>query len=204
LEERRRSLHARIVAAIETGLGPHADGGEEWAKAVTTLAYHAFRGGQWEQAVTWLRRAGIKAALRSAGAEAVARFGQALEALAHLPKTRANLELAMDLRFELRNPLFLLADFPRALTLLEEVKEMAEAIDDPNRLGRACAFMANAHFMLGNAERGIALAEPRASSERRWAMPRCWPSRGATSASFITFEVITRRPSRRWPRAWIG
>ncbi len=159
LEERRRSLHARIVAAIETQLGPHADGGEEWAKAVTTLAYHAFRGGQWEQAVTWLRRAGIKAALRSAGAEAVARFGQALEALAHLPKTRANLELAMDLRFELRNPLFLLADFPRALTLLEEVKEMAEAIDDPNRLGRACAFMANAHFMLGNTERGIALAE---------------------------------------------
>ena len=159
LEERRRSLHARIVAAIETQLGPHADGGEEWAKAVTTLAYHAFRGGQWERAVTWLRRAGIKAALRSAGAEAVARFGQALEALAHLPKTRANLELAMDLRFELRNPLFLLADFPRALTLLEEVKEMAEAIDDPNRLGRACAFMANAHFMLGNTERGIALAE---------------------------------------------
>lgn len=95
----------------------------------------------------------------------------ALEALAHLPKTRANLELAIDLRFELRNPLFLLADFPRALTLLEEVKEMAEATDDPNRLGRACAFMANAHFMLGNTERGIALARARAPPRR--AVERC-------------------------------
>jgi len=152
--DRRGAMHARVLRALEQHLDV-----ERLDERVGTLAYHAFRGGQWEQAVTWLRRAGAKAALRSTSAEAVARFGQALEALAHLPKTRANLELAMDLRFELRNPLFLLADIPRALTLLEQVSEMAEAIDDPDRLGRASAFMANAHFMLGNAERGIALAE---------------------------------------------
>ncbi len=152
--DRRAATHTRVMRALEQHLDP-----ERLDERVGTLAYHAFRGGQWEQAVTWLRRAGAKAALRSASTEAVARFGQALEALAHLPKTRANLELAMDLRFELRNPLFLLADIPRALTLLEEVSEMAEAIDDPDRLGRACAFMANAHFMLGNVDRGIALAE---------------------------------------------
>jgi class 3 adenylate cyclase/tetratricopeptide (TPR) repeat protein len=152
--DRRRAMHTRVMRALKQQLDP-----DRLDERVGTLAYHAYCGSQWEEAVTWLRRAGIKAALRSSSAEAVARFGQALEALAHLPETRANLELGMDLRFELRNPLFLLADIPRTLTLLEEVSATAEAIDDADRLGRACAFMANAHFMLGNVDRGIALAE---------------------------------------------
>jgi class 3 adenylate cyclase/tetratricopeptide (TPR) repeat protein len=152
--DRRRTMHARVVAAMEEQVEP-----ARLDERVGTLAYHAFRGGLWDQAVTWLRRAGVKAALRSASDDAVARFEQALEAVAQLPSTRVNLELAMDLRFELRNPLFLLADFPRALTVLEEVTEMAEASDDRERLGRACAFTANAHFMLGNVEQGLRLAE---------------------------------------------
>ena len=152
--EHRAGLHTRVMRVLERQLAP-----ERLEERLGTLADHAFRGRQWEQAVIWLRRAGAKAALRSASTEAVTRFGQALEALGHLPKTRANLELAIDLRFELRNPLFLLADIPRTLQLLEEVSELAESIDDSDRLGRACAFMANAHFMLGNVDRGIALAE---------------------------------------------
>ena len=152
--ERRRRMHARVVRALTEQLDA-----TRLDERVGALASHAFRGGLWEEAVTWLRRAGAKAALRSASAEAVARFEQALEALAHLPTTRGNLGVAMDLRFELRNPLFLLADLPRALRVLEEVHVLAEASGDEDRLGRASAFMANAHFMLGNAERGIALAE---------------------------------------------
>jgi class 3 adenylate cyclase/tetratricopeptide (TPR) repeat protein len=152
--DRRAAMHTRVIHMLERQLDP-----ARLDERIGTLAYHAFRGRQWEQAVSWLRRAGAKAALRSASAEAVARFGEALEALAHLPQTRANLELAMDLRLELRNPLFLLADIPRAVTLLEEVCALAESVDDRHRLGRACAFLANAHFMLGNPERGIALAE---------------------------------------------
>ena len=162
-QERRRAIHARVVAAIEA----QADR-LRLDEHVGTLAYHAFHGALWDKAVTWLRRAGAKASLRSASSEAVGRFDQALEALAHLPSTRPNLETAMDIRLELRNPLFLLANFPRTLELLEEVSAVAESLDDSERLGRACSFMANAHFMLGNLERGIALAErARAIGESR-------------------------------------
>src|SRR4030095_5094663 len=50
LEERRRSLHARIVAAIETRLAPHADGGGEGAEAGTQPASSPLSGGQWGNA----------------------------------------------------------------------------------------------------------------------------------------------------------
>jgi class 3 adenylate cyclase/tetratricopeptide (TPR) repeat protein len=152
-QERRRAMHCRVVATLERQFDA-----ARLDERVSTLAYHAFHGGLWQESVTWLRRAGAKAALRSASAEAVARFEQALEALSHLPSSRPNIVTAMDLRFELRNPLFLLADLPRALAVLEEVRAMAESIGDEDRLGRACSFMANAHFMLGAPERGLELA----------------------------------------------
>jgi class 3 adenylate cyclase/tetratricopeptide (TPR) repeat protein len=152
--ERRRAMHARVVSALSEGVDA-----ARLDERVAALGLHALHAGLWAQAVTWLRRAGAKAAQRSASAEAVGRFEQALGALAHLPATPRNLELAMDIRFELRNPLFLLADFPRTLTTLEEVSAMAEAAGDQDRLGRSSAFLANAHFMLGNVEQGIALAE---------------------------------------------
>ena len=153
VQHRRRTIHARVAARLE-----QLDA-ERFEERVGTLAYHAFHGGLWEKAVTWLRQAGAKAAMRSASTEAVVRFEQALEAIAHLPPTRANQERAIDLRFELRNPLFLLAEFPRALEVLSEAERLAESLGEPERLGRACAYMANTHFMLGNIEQGISLAE---------------------------------------------
>jgi predicted ATPase len=96
LQERRRTLHARIVDAIET---LHADrlGGE-----VERLAHHALRGELREKAVHYLRQAGLKAAARSALPDARAWFEQALGALDALPESQSTLELAFDIRFELR------------------------------------------------------------------------------------------------------
>ena len=82
LHERRRALHAQLVAAIEM---LYAD---RTTEQIEHLAHHAFRGEVWEKAVTYLRQAGKKAAARSANREAVAYFEQALEALAHLPESR--------------------------------------------------------------------------------------------------------------------
>src|SRR5262249_9390755 len=56
LQERRRALHARIVAAIEL---VHA---ERLTEHVERLAYHALRGETWDKAVQYLRHAGAKAA----------------------------------------------------------------------------------------------------------------------------------------------
>ena len=60
LQERRRDLHARLVAAIET---LHRD---RLGEQIERLAHHALRGEVWEKAVPYLRQAGLKAAGRSA------------------------------------------------------------------------------------------------------------------------------------------
>ena len=149
----RRELHRRAVAEMERLYV------ERIADHVERLGDHAFEGELWDKAVVYLRRAGVNAALRSAGREAAARFERAKQALDRLPPTRSNQERAMQLRLTLRNPLFLLADFGHALEVLGEVVTLAAALGAPAQAGMACAYMANAHFMLGNLDDGMRLAE---------------------------------------------
>ena len=78
LQERRRTIHAKIVEAIER-LYP-----DRLAEQVELLAHHAFHGEVWDKAVSYSRQAGAKAANRSAHSEAVTYLQQALEALKHL------------------------------------------------------------------------------------------------------------------------
>ena len=94
LQDRRRALHARTVAAIED-LYP-----ERLAEHVERLAHHALRGEAWDKAVRYLRQAGAKAMERSAYREAAASFDQALDALRHLPESRAWTEQAIDLHLD--------------------------------------------------------------------------------------------------------
>ena len=70
LPDRRRALHARIMAAIEH-LHAH-----RLTEHVDRLAHHALRGEVWDKAVTYFRQAGAKAADRSAYREAVAGLGK--------------------------------------------------------------------------------------------------------------------------------
>src|SRR5215475_4557638 len=92
LQERRCTLHALIVDAIE---GLYAD---RLAEQVERLAHHAWQGEVWEKAVAYLRQAGTKAIAGSANREAVAHFERALVALQRLPESRATMEQAIDLR----------------------------------------------------------------------------------------------------------
>jgi predicted ATPase len=52
VQERRRMLHARIVAALE------ALGGDRVAEQVDRLAHHALRGEVWDRALAYCRQAG--------------------------------------------------------------------------------------------------------------------------------------------------
>ena len=135
LQERRRALHARIVAASER---LYADRLPEQAER---LAQHAFRGEVWDKAVAYGRQAGTKALARSALREVVACFEQALAALTHLPESRATQEQAIDLRFDLRNALWSLGEIRQMLDYLREAATLAEALDDQPRLGRVSAYM---------------------------------------------------------------
>ena len=102
LQERRRVLHARIVAGLE---GLYADRLDE---QVERLAHHAFRGEVWDKACTYYRQAGTKAEEQSAYRAAVVSYEQALAALEHLPHERETLAQAIDLRLALRPALIAL------------------------------------------------------------------------------------------------
>jgi tetratricopeptide (TPR) repeat protein len=161
LHERRRTLHARIVEAIER-LSP-----DRLTDHVERLAHHAFRGEAWEKAVTYLRQAGAKAAARSAYREAVGSFEQMLTALTHLPESREMLEQAIDVRFDLRNALFPLAEFGRIEGYLREAERLALTLDDQRRIGWVSAYMSGYHWSTGGhaadmrtfAERAAAIGE---------------------------------------------
>jgi predicted ATPase len=140
LQERRRGLHARIVSAIETLYH------DRLAEQVERLAHHALRSGVWEKAVAYLRQAGQKAGARSANREAVTYFEQALEALGHLPKNRETLELAVDLRLDLRASLLPLGEVERIVEYLSQAEAICEELGDKARRGRVAAGLA-AHYM---------------------------------------------------------
>jgi tetratricopeptide (TPR) repeat protein len=153
LLERRRVLHARVVAAIE------ALAGDQVAKQVERLAHHALRGEVWDKALAYCRQAGEKAMARSAYREAVGYFEQALGALLHLPEQRDTREQAIDLRLALRSALWPLGDFGRILEVLRGAESLAAALDDPRRLGQVSVFLSLYFFVMGTHDQAIATGQ---------------------------------------------
>jgi class 3 adenylate cyclase/predicted ATPase len=79
LGDRRRTLHARIVEAIERLFAGRL------TEQVEQLAHHAVRGEVWDRAVTYLYEAGAKAFRRSTYVEASAYLTQGVELAGRLP-----------------------------------------------------------------------------------------------------------------------
>jgi DNA-binding NtrC family response regulator/tetratricopeptide (TPR) repeat protein len=153
LQERRRTLHMRIVEALE------ALAGEQMAEQVERLAHHALRGEVWDKAVAYCRQAGEKALARSAHREAVVSFEQALSALKYLPETRATREQAIDVRLAVRSALFPSGDFGRIPAYLREAEVLAEALDDPRRLGQVSLILSSHFYHKGAHGQAIAAAQ---------------------------------------------
>jgi class 3 adenylate cyclase/tetratricopeptide (TPR) repeat protein len=128
LQDRRRTLHARVVAAIESRyadrLGEH----------IEQLARHAWDGGLWNAAVAYSRDAGVKAHGRSAFREAVFWFERALEALGQVQESRESHEAAIDLHLAARNALVPLGEQARILDHLTQAERLATALGDRRRL----------------------------------------------------------------------
>jgi tetratricopeptide (TPR) repeat protein len=143
LQERRRELHAQLVGAIETLYRDRLD------EQIERLSHHALRGELREKAVHYLRQAALKATARSALPDARAWFEQALGAIETLPESPSVLEQAFEIRLELRPVLNLLGESRRQLDCLRGAEGLAERLNDDRRRGRVCAFMTNAHSLLG-------------------------------------------------------
>ena len=153
LQERRRVLHARIVAALE------ALAGDQVAEQVERLAHHALRGEVWDKSLVYCRQAGEKAMARSAYREAVGYFEQALSALPHLPEQRDTREQAIDLRLAMRSALFPSHDFRRILAYLHEAEALAAALDDPRRLAQVSIFLSVHFYFMGENDQAIAVGQ---------------------------------------------
>jgi len=149
LQDRRRTLHARIAAAIQ-GIYP-----DRLTEHVERLAHHSVRGGAWDRAVTFLREAGAKAFARSANRDAVAHYEEALRVQQYLPQGRSRDEHAIDVRFELRAALMVLGDFQRTLTVLREAQDLATVLDDERRQGWAAGYLCNLLWELGEQDEAI-------------------------------------------------
>jgi len=91
LQDRRRTIHAKIVVAMEQLYR------DRLGEQMELLAHHAVRGEVWEKAVVYLREAGTKAFVRSANADAVSYLTRGLEIVALLPEgaDRERHELAL-------------------------------------------------------------------------------------------------------------
>ena len=153
LQGRRRTLHARVVDALERvqaeRLGEHVD----------RLAHHAVRGEVWEKAVAYLRQAAAKAASRAGNEEAVTLLEQALQILVHLPDGRAKLEQAIDIRLELRPPLLQLGRLPEVLQLSKEAEQLGTELGDESRLARVYSYLVNYHYLKGEPDLAIDYGE---------------------------------------------
>jgi tetratricopeptide (TPR) repeat protein len=153
LQERRHTLHAPIVVALEA---LHAD---RLTEQVERLAHHALRGEVWDKARTYCRQAGAKAMAQAAYRGAVVAFEQALEALQHLPESRDHLEQAIDVRFDMRQALWPLGEFGLVLKHMQAAEPLAEALDDQRRLGWVSSHLSSYFWATGDPERALACGQ---------------------------------------------
>ena len=153
LQERRRTLHAKIMEVIEQRYP------ERLTEQVDRLAHHAVRGEVWDKAVAYLRQAVARAMDRSAQREAAAHVEQALKVLEYLPESREKIELAIDLRFGLRNALWPLGEMDRILATLHEADALADELGDARRIGLTCAYLCTSYYGAAEHDRAVAAGE---------------------------------------------
>jgi len=202
-EPARRALHSRIFATMERRWP------EPFGELADRFAHHAFQGQVWDKAVTLLAGAGERAFARSANREAVASFEQALQALDHLPDTRATRVQRIDLHLGLRNALTLLADTTRTLQHLRQAGALAEQIGDYHKLGRALSFEANALYLVADhlgaiktGSRALAIADTLENAPLRTAtlmyLGRAHQSLGEMARAIDLFsQVVASLPGDR-------
>jgi DNA-binding NtrC family response regulator/tetratricopeptide (TPR) repeat protein len=146
-ETERRRLHGAILAALERLFA------ERSGEHVEDLARHAAGGAVWSKALVYLRQAGANAYARGAHREAVARYEQALAALAELPLDRDRLAQAVELRFELRTSLLPLGEVERGLEYIREAEKLAAELNDPRRLAQVTVYLIGQLYLMGEHDR---------------------------------------------------
>ena len=135
LQERRKTLHARVVDAIERHYP------DRLVEHVERLADHALRAEEWLRAARYAHQAGLKARARSAYREASTWLEESIRALDHRQDSVENRQLAVDVRLDLRPVLGVLGLIDQERTRLTEAETIVKALGDEERLRRTYAVM---------------------------------------------------------------
>ena len=149
LQERRRTLHGRMVEAIEARYG------DRLSEQVDRLAHHAFRGELWEPAARYARQVGDRAVALCADTEAVAAYTRGIEALGRLPATPETARIGIDLRLALRAPLWRQGQLERLREIFREAEALATRFDQTERLDVMYSFLVQYHWAKGEYDQAI-------------------------------------------------
>lgn len=153
LRERQRTLHARLVEAIEQVYRERLD--EHFER----LAHHAQQGGVWGKAVKYAQQVAARAVGRSAFSAAETLFEAALAAVSHLPQSRETQTLSVDLMLALRGVCLALGEQDRSLDLAQRTLRLAEVLGDGERLTNAKAHLVSARYLTGDSAGAAELGE---------------------------------------------
>lgn len=150
--KRREALHARIaegVIAIEFE--------DDWTER---LAHHTFEAGQWEDAARFALASAKRAQAKSAYRESERFLSMSLEALALLPKNRANIEQTIDALITRRIATVGIGGLISAgLGELDDAEALANEIGDLERVARVNLHRSYARSMTGQHQPGLLDAE---------------------------------------------
>jgi class 3 adenylate cyclase/tetratricopeptide (TPR) repeat protein len=153
LREQRRLLHLKILAAMELRF---AQRGWELAER---FAHHAIASRIPEKAITYAQSAGRKSAARSACHEAVMYYGEALSSAKALRNGADRSALEVDLRLEMRYPLFQLGELARVQELMLEAESVASTVDDRGRRAQVALFLSHISWLMGRHRASVSYGE---------------------------------------------
>jgi class 3 adenylate cyclase/tetratricopeptide (TPR) repeat protein len=162
LTERRRALHERTGAAIESlyaaGLDEHLD----------ELAHQYRRAGNAEKAIEYLRRAGERAAARGADSEAIAQLEAALELIAKQPDDHSSRLQEIRLRILIGPSLMAVKGQGSSETYTNYTRalELCQLTGDTSELFEALSGLWVFHLLRAELREANALAEQLLASTR--------------------------------------
>lgn len=163
LKRTRQQLHARVGAVLETRFPERAEAEPE------VLARHYEQAGMVAPAIAYYRRAGERAAERSANEEAIGHLRRALALLATLPEDRERDQEELRLQMAIATPLGAAGGFshPDCEAAHARARALATRIGESPELARVLSGLATAYFVQGDLATGEAIGRDALAAAER-------------------------------------
>jgi tetratricopeptide (TPR) repeat protein len=139
-----------------------------------------------------------------ANQEAVTYFEQVLDAVSHLPEGPDTVAQSIDVRLALRDVLLRLGDYARIFAHLRDAEKLAEALDDPYRLGLVSAKLTHYFWSMRQLDRALAYGQRAVTltapfgdigpdADAHFVLAEVHYSLGQYRQAIVTFEQIIAR-----------